>query len=359
MNQLQMKGKHVLIDGRLLAISNTGISRYTKEIIKGAIDFWGKENVTVILLPQMANHVDFNYIETKYKPFNLLHFIYFHNFLKKQTFDLLITPFYTNSFYKIPGKKYISVVHDLMYCLVPNFFSSKKIINWLGKIYYDILVKRSLKNSDAIISVSKTTAKDVLKKFNLQSEVFKEGINRIEDINNHNTNPLTKYGLVEKEYFIYVGIDRPHKNVEFMCDCFIKSRSNKKLVLCGRHHKNYNHPNIQQIGYIEDSDLKHLYSNAASFIYPSKYEGFGLPILEALSLGTKVISSNAGSLSEFDSRFIYFFNPYNESSLIKAIDSIDNFTIDNIQLNSYLKQFDWEIISKEIIHFCNNILLNK
>ena len=359
MNQLQMKGKHVLIDGRLLAISNTGISRYTKEIIKGAIDFWGKDNVTVILSPQMANHVDFNHIETKYKPFNLFHFFCFHKFLKRQTFDLLITPFYTNSFYKIPRKKYVSVVHDLMYCLVPNFFSSNKLINWLGIIYYDILVKRSLKNSDAIISVSRTTAKDVLTKFNLQSEVFKEGINNIKDSNNYNISPLTKYGLVEKEYFIYVGIDRPHKNVEFMCDCFIKSKSDKKLVLCGRHHKNYNHPNILQIGYIEDSDLKYLYTHAASFIYPSKYEGFGLPILEALSLGTKVISSNAGSLSEFDSRFIYFFNPDDKSSLIKAFDSIDNFTIDDTQLQLYLKQFDWKKISLEISSFCNNILSDK
>lgn len=355
MNQLQMKGKNVLIDGRLLSLSNTGISRYTNEIIKGAIDFWGKDNITVILLPEMINHVDFNHIETKYKPFNLFHFFCFHKFLKKQTFDLLITPFYANSLYKISRKKYVSVVHDLMYCLVPNFFSSNKLINWLGITYYDILVRRSLKNSDAIISVSKTTAKDVLKKFNLQSEVFKEGINKIEAKNTSNIDTLTKYGLTEKKYFIYVGIDRPHKNIEFMCNCFTKSKSDKKLVLCGKHHKNYNNPNIIQLGYIEDSDLKHLYANAASFIYPSKYEGFGLPILEALSLGTKVISSNAGSLSEFDSRFIYFFNPYDESSLIKAFDSIDDFTIDDVQLHSYLKQFDWNKISLEIISFCNNI----
>lgn len=356
MKNLQ-NNKKILIDGRLLSNSNTGISRYTVEIIRGAHRIWGYDNVTVIINQSLTKRY-FKYVETTFKPFSIKDFFFFDIFLKKQKFDLLFSPFYANSYFKIKGKIYVSVVHDLMYELVPNFFSSNYFVNSLAKYYYNFIVKRTLKNSDSIISVSKTTKRDILSIFGYTSRVFNEGINILEsnEIEDDSLEILSKNNLKQDGYFLYVGLDRPHKNLDFLCSSFINANINKKLVLCGKHKKQYESQHIIDLGYVNDDNLRVLYKNSTAFVFPSKYEGFGLPILEALFLGTKVMSSNFGALAEFDNRFVKFFDPYDQRTLIDAFKTIDDFKINSSDLREYLKKFNWDLISDQIMMYCKTLI---
>ena len=331
-----------LIDGRLISNKHTGISRYTIEIVKSYIDRYGYNNVIVITNFDIKDSF-FQKIETKYKPYNLLHFFLYHIFLLKIEFDIYHSTYYANSFFKLKTKKYITTVHDLMYCCNFGFFSKYLIINKLGILYYNFIVRRSLKNSDLVISVSKTTQSDVKKFFNKNSEIVGEGIN----ILNSDYIKLTRFhNLNKNDYFFYVGNLRRHKNVKFLINCYLQSNTNKKLVISGDYNKNEIaiNANIIYLGYVTDVELSFLYGNCAAFIFPSLYEGFGLPILEALSYNAKVFSSNAGALSEFPSDIVYFFDPFEERSLIQLIESVDLITIDFKKIKEFLSLNSWDQI---------------
>lgn len=344
----------ILIDGRLLDNKHTGISRYTEQLISAAIRKWGYGNILVLVHSSFISR-SFNHIETELKPFNIIDFFRFGRLLKRFEFDILISPFYTSSFLKKKHTKCAIVVHDLMYTLVPNFFSTNGVVNKLAVWYYDFLIKCSLRNSDKVICVSETTKQDVQKYFKIESVVFGEGINLLKPENNKKEESiLEKFHLEKDGYFLYVGIDRPHKNLDFLIHCFKKANTHRKLVICGKIKRNLNVGNVIQTGFVSDAELITLYSNCSAFVFPSKYEGFGLPVLEALALGSKVLSSDRGALKEFDSDFVHFFDLNDELSLIHLLESVDSILLDTDKLNTYLTQYDWSKVTDSLVEYLNS-----
>jgi glycosyltransferase involved in cell wall biosynthesis len=281
------------------------------------------------------------------------------NFLKKINFDIYHSFFYSNSLEKnFQNKISITTVHDLMYLLVPNFFSQNNIINYLKKSYINFIVKTSLKNSNYIISVSDATKNDLFQNLNFESFKVPEGINKLAG---KNENVLKINNLKKNDYFLYVGNSRPHKNLEFLISAYLKSKTNKKLVLCGTLDKirKIENKNIYYLDFVKDEELKSLYENCAAFIFPSKYEGFGLPILEALSNGAKVFTSNGGALKEFPKEVIYYFDPYKEVELINFLENENNYKLKKDEVNKILENYSWGIVEKNMNKFFDSILGEK
>ena len=339
----------ILIDGRLISDKQTGISRYTEELLKIYIDLHGKENIILIINESSEKNFDgLKVIKTMYYPFNILHFFKFHKLLQTIEFDIYHSTFYSNSFFKVKNKIYITTVHDLMYKLVPNFFRKNSFVNKLAIYYFDFVVKRSLANSDIIIAVSKATQNDIMKVYQKKSIVITEGINDLTTTDERLE--IDEKEIVKNDYFLYVGNNRPHKNLDFLKECYLSSNTTKKLIIVGHKGNNIKEidKNIIYTGYINDFTLKLLYKNSSAFVFPSLYEGFGLPILEAISLDTLVLSSNAGSLSEFGEYNIKYFNPYKKEELISLMNNIDNFTFDTKAKNYLLNQYNWDIVKEQI-----------
>jgi len=335
----------IIIDGRLLSNKHTGISRYSDKMIEALINQFGYDNVTVIITPDLE-HKPFNYVQTKLRPFNLFDFFRFKFFLSKLDFDLLYSPFYSSTWCKQRKKKYIITVHDLMYQKIP-FFSTNRLIDYLGTKYYNFIVRHSLKKS-TIISVSKTTQNDVFSFINKESLLLGEGINQLKNCDSVGLNAE----IAPSEYFLYVGNLRMHKNVEFLITAFLKSKTTKKLVICGNYKPvswQYDSDRVVFLGYVDDATLRTLYMNCTAFVFPSLYEGFGLPVLEALSLGANVYSSNAGALHEFSDELISFFDPKKEDELIRLLEIERPKPIDKEKLSAYLNGFSWEIIQKKFV----------
>lgn len=340
----------VVLDGRLISDCETGISKYSRELIKIYQKYYGYENVIVIVDENLKKKCGFRNIVTKFKPFNLKDFFKFHNFLKKVEADIYHSFFYSNSLKKDKKKLYITTVHDLMYLEVRNFFGNSKLKNIFGKKYFNFIVSNSLKNSDIILSVSKTTQQDLKKYFFKKSEVIVEGTNKI------SYKEKKVESLEPKSYFLYVGNSRPHKNLEFLISCFLKSKTEKNLVMVGTNNRlQSNNSRIKTLGYMEDEELNWLYKNCEAFIFPSLYEGFGLPILEALDKGAKVFSSNQGSLGEFSERAIYFFDPFDEKSLIKLIENSGVLKNNTIEIKKEIEKYNWDITEKEMIKLFKKI----
>ena len=329
----------ILIDGRSSTPQLSGISRYIIELTKGYAKQYGEKNLTIIVNNPIS-YLPFKQTICPYKRHGFRDNIKFSIWLSKQNYEIYHSGDMIGPFWHKKGVKHIITCHDLMHLVVPGFFRVTPIKAALRKLRIKYFFKYVAKNADTIISVSKTTHDDLKRIYNIDSIILPEGVNRIK----HKDISKEYKGLKNNSFFLYVGLGSAHKNIDFMVNAFLSTNTEKKLVICGKGHHIIKSNRIIYTGYIEDKYLDYLYQNCSAFIFPSKYEGFGLPILEALSYHCKVFSSNAGSLGEFSPKIIHFFNPYEEKELVTLINNCDNIEIDNNAIDKYLEKFNWETI---------------
>jgi glycosyltransferase involved in cell wall biosynthesis len=259
----------------------------------------------------------------------------------------------------------IITVHDLMFYKVPQFFSTNRFVNFCAKFYYQILVGISLRNADIIVSVSKTTSNDLHCIYGLDSIVIGEGVFNFKIGDNNSIerlNILSSYCLSPKDYFLYIGNNRRHKNIKFLISAFMASNTCHKLVLVGFTESKFErNSKIINISSVTDDELAAFYINCVAFIFPSLYEGFGLPILEAIKHRCVVLSSNGGALEEFNFKSIHFFDPKSEYELVELINCSDKFAFDDYDvklLTSYDSQIFFERFHRYLIKYLDNDRVN-
>lgn len=221
-----------------------------------------------------------------------------------------------------------------------------------------------LKNAKYIISISESTKQDLIKFYNLPPEkirVVHNGFDR-----KHFTYKVDAKDYIEKKYnltkFIFaVGSSYPHKNIERLIISFKDlNMKDLNLVVTGQIGENqkaiiskYNISNVVFLGYIDFNDLPYFYSAAIAMVYPSLYEGFGFPPLEAMSCNCPVVVSNTSSLPEVCSDAVEYINPYDTNSITHGIlkvindDSYRNDLIQKGQLQ--VCKFNWEQTCQEIM----------
>lgn len=229
--------------------------------------------------------------------------------------------------------KKIITVHDLIWMKFPEFFSKDTLYAAKKKFHH------SCQASDAILTDSESTKSDIQQYFNCNGNkiiVTYLGVDHkkfgLVDI----SEPVERYILVKynipKRYILWIGDFRSNKNVDRLCRAFIKVKETlhcpHKLVLSGHNGYKYQRGKtaLQQYkeffvftGAVEDNELPILYNLAEVFVFPSLYEGFGLPILEAMACGTPVITSNRSSLPEVAGDAAILVNPEDEDELAEAI----------------------------------------
>lgn len=329
---------------------NSGISRYTEFLINYYSLKYGAKNIVLISNDPKFSHFHSTVVFTKLKPYNIFHFFVFSKFVSKLKLDVIHIPFYSSFFFKINNLITIVTVHDLMYRLVDSFFGNRFYLNIVKVFYFNFIVKRSLRNADFIISVSKTTQDDIKSCFGFNSIHIPEDSSIDGDFD---LNILDRYNLKSKNYFFYCGNNRPHKNISFIKRVFQTNKSLPILVLAGNGHKSAE--NVLNLGVVSEAELKALYMNAIAFIFPSKYEGFGLPILESIRLRTLVVASKIPAFTEFISKNIYYFELDDESDLVNLLGEVKNYKFqDDLLLESYDKEFIYKLydsITDKLKHY--------
>lgn len=220
--------------------------------------------------------------------------------------------------------KKVITVHDL------GFKRFKKVYSFSQRIYAYFVHWWAHKKADKIIVPSNFTKEELIQLYHTKEEKIKvihEGYDKkIFNLNKdqEKIKQLLKKYKIEKPYFLFVGRLEKKKNITNLIKAYSKLFNLKlkislpKLVLIGSPGFNYQEiaseiekikPLIYQIGYIQVNELVHFYHGAEAFIFPSLYEGFGLPILEAMACGVPVIASNAGSIPEIGNEAALYFNP--------------------------------------------------
>lgn len=309
--------KKIAIDCRLLGYKNTGIARYIHNLVK-----YYKTKLhlfDIILIVNNNQSIDYqclNYVQTRLKPYSIFDFLFYPFLVRKLGVNIIHCPTYSGLLYKLSDVACILTVHDLMYKIVPNFFSNYEFINKTAIAYYEFIVRASIRNSDRVIAVSRTTASDLRDYYKVEAVVIPENSQIISQPDHE---IIGKFNLIPKNFFLYCGNARQHKNLDFVKSVFIKNNDLPTLVLAGFGHSSTN--NVVALGVVTDEELRSLYENCIGFVFPSKYEGFGLPVLEALHCGTQVVASNIPAFKEFDSPSIHYFELNDIKSFVKGLNS--------------------------------------
>jgi Glycosyltransferase len=341
----------IYINGKYLAQSITGVQRFAREITAELIK--RNDNFTVIAPSGTKLCHPFCSNNTVLAgPANpLLWEQYFlPSFLKKVKNPLLINftglgpVFYKNK---------VITIHDLSFWEHPEWFSKQYYL------FYRILTPISARNSRNIITVSETSKHKIIDKLKVvagQVAVVYNAANK--------RNPT---GLSKTKSIIAVGSMDPRKNLNRLIKSFIKwNNSDYELFLIGgkqdsfQQDKEFPFSNqIKFLGYIPDKELFEYYERAEFFIYPTLYEGFGIPPLEAMSVGTPVIASDIPSLRESCGDSALLVDPYSEESIIHAIDALskDETMRRKLVQKGYdnLQRFSWELSADKIVHLIKEL----
>lgn len=257
--------------------------------------------------------------------------------------------------------KVVITVHDISFKAMKNIFTLKT------RLWKNVITFFSLKKAVKIIAITNFTKNEIIKYYKVNKEkvnVVYNGFNDFsKDLIDENRINSEILKLKEKDYILTVSTISPRKNIDGLIKAFdiIKDKTNCDLVVAGKN--GWLYENVYKIvdelginnrvfftGGINDEELKFLYKNAELFVYPSFYEGFGLPPLEAMSYGVPVVVSNVTSIPEVVDIEECFFNPYDVQEISCKISEVLNKPeIKNIIVSKgydKIKKFNWEKCAK-------------
>lgn len=222
----------------------------------------------------------------------------------------------------------VATVHDMVFELFPQFYSGPN---------FDLFRQRkrlSIRRADAVICVSNTTRQDVLRLYELDADKLHVVPNACSDIFRRlDGTELPKTARIEQPFLLYVGNRGRYKNFDVLAKAYSLWHRRKEVALVlvgGRSISESEQQLMEELAIarqvkllrdIDDETLCRLYNRALAFVYPSVYEGFGMPLLEAMACGCPIVASRIPSTIEVAGNCPIYFDPAEEDDLINALDS--------------------------------------
>lgn len=369
------------IDARFYGSVGKGLGRYVQKLIEN-LEKIDKENQYFIFLLEenfdefQPKNKNFKKVLANYRWYTFSEQIGMPKILNRYDLDVVHFPhFNVPIFYR---KKFIITIHDLILLKFPTIKGTRlnPIFYWIKFLAYRIIIGNAIKRSKKIITVSKFSKKDILKNYSFLKKEKVMVTYEACDLNKQKEildaeDKIKKYGII-KPYLLYVGNAYPHKNLDRMMlswKIFIDEIKGKKmvfekmphLVLVGKQDYFYDKlsekinknkiKNVILTGFVNDDELGSIYHEAHGYVFPSLYEGFGLPPLEAMEKGVPVISSNHGCMREILGRSAYYFEGKDKVSIVDAIKRIFfDFELREKLISRGYKQilkYNWKKMAKE------------
>lgn len=347
----------LLIDGRM--INSSGIGVYIRNVIR---EFSNRKKIEIsvllyrqekVSLPDNITRIDIDYSQLSLKNMFLLGQV-------TRKYDVFLCP----NMALLPlwkGRcRYISTVHDLCPVRMRDCFPL-----YVSMLYWVFIFWQTL-NSDKILCISQFTRKELKNYFpfikNNKIKIIYNGWARKDKsiCTNSTSQSMRKYGIC-------VGNIKKHKNIIPLVEYLSGVNLDCDIYIVGDH-ANFrskvidelptNNSNIIFTGFVSDEKLDELYREAAFFIYPSRYEGFGLPLLEAMAYKLPILASDIEVFHELAGDTIEYFDPVSFDGLDKKIDIIKS----KVQTNNYNKVinlFSWEKTVNEMEWVMNESINDK
>ncbi len=239
--------------------------------------------------------------------------------------------FHSPNFQLAPARRAASVltVHDLVFYLHPEMAIPSSVRHYKPRIHH------YFKRADMVVADSKATARDIVEHLDFPEdriEVVYPGTITMEEVSQKQIETMkSRYGI-ENDYMLFVSCLEPRKNLARLFQAFDRSglHTQFQLVLAGPGGWHFSElealwnsldsrSRIRWLDYVPGNDLSALYSGAAFFVYPSLVEGFGLPILEAMSVGCPVLTSNVSSMPEVAGEAALYVDPFDVDSIADGL----------------------------------------
>ena len=378
----------ICLDARVIIDKLTGLGNYTYNLVKHLLMLDSENEYIVLINRSLTDQHPIKHLEQKnltkrfvqipevtpqqqvMVPFELL----------KQKPDIYHYPNFDLPVFQPYNS--IFTVHDLTYLKHDDLYMNGR---WIKNFYTKAIMSLAARKSKKIIAVSASTKSDLLEILKVPEhkvDVIHEGLDEIYfngSLSNTRSDFFNKNFALNDgaEYFLFIGERRPHKNLVRLIEAFFifKQRApNKiKLVIGGKKYASYDEPErkVQELnltneviflGYIPEDDLQLLYKNARCFIFISIYEGFGIPILEAMACGTPIITSNISAMPEVAGEAALTVNPYNVDEIAEVMHQI---TCDSNMSQRLVdtglkrvKNFSWNNAAEKTLELYEGIVRN-
>lgn len=282
--------------------------------------------------------------------------------------DVFFSPgHYAPRFSPVPS---VISIMDLAFLNFPEYFTKKDLTQLKSWTSY------SIKKAKAILTISESTKDDIIKLYGIPAEkihVIYPGIKQTVTLTPH-IFPMqelqTKYGL-SKNYILFVGTLQPRKNIARLIEAFSlllmkpeQKDSDLQLVIVGKKGWQYEEilaapekygvkDRVKFLNFVPDEELTMLYQNAVCFAWPSLYEGFGLPILEAMKMNCPVITSNVSSLPEAGGDAAVYVDPKDVNDIAKKLEQVvsdEKLRRDMVEKGKkQVQKFSWEKSAREAL----------
>ena len=366
----------IAIDARMARNPLSGPGRYAINLIRALANLDNENQYIVIQnanLPEKITKAEnFKTIWINHPPLSLRTVFWLQTILEKEKVQI----FHSLYFLTPMGGHFtrIITIHDLMVLTFPNFFKGRSLpIKIYGKIFTNAFIRTSLACSSRIITDSETVRNQIVQwkpKCSGKISVIYPGIDstfkRINDMS-HLENNRKKFGLA-KNIVLYIGNTRPYKNLPRLIKAFKLLNDDQEhkfqLVIGGGESRNLHALKVLKhnlelddyvvfTGELTDDEVIALMNIADIFVFPSLYEGFGLPPLEAMACGTPVVTSNAGSLPEVVGDSALLVNPLCAQDIADAIQKLflDQELKQELIRRGFerVKLFSWEKAARETL----------
>lgn len=305
----------IAINGQFTARRVTGQERFAHEIIT-EIDKICKKGELELIVPKNAKNIPklVNIPVIKYG--KAKGSLWEQTFFAWYTIKNRVTSLNLCSIMPLlkPG---IICIHDLSYKVNPQYFKTPyaKVSQWWHKIQYHF----AWRFSPLIFTVSEYSKKQMVEIYHVKPEkivVIGNGWEHFEKIEEDVTLLKRRHDLFERPYFFSLGSLAPNKNIQWILEVSKRNAEynfliagNASLKAYGNDYKECDCKNVKFLGYLSDGEVKYLMRHCEAFLFPSFFEGFGIPPLEALSVGSKIVVANTTCLPEIFGTAAYYINP--------------------------------------------------
>lgn len=281
--------------------------------------------------------------------------------LKRSKVDVFFSPTHYLPLF-CPKNSVISIL-DLSYIHFPELFKNSDLKQ------LSIWTSFSVKKAKKVFTISRASKDDIIKEYGVSQDKvvvtypgIKEGL-MIKDKRLNMTDLKKKYGI-NGDYVLFVGTLQPRKNIARLIEAFSKIKNDIHLVIVGKKGWQYEGileapkkfsigNNVKFLDSVPDEDLPAFYKNAICFVLPSLYEGFGLPVLEAMKYGCPVVISNASSLPEAGGEAALYVDPLDTEDIKKKLELMINSEElrEKLIKKGYeqIKKFSWEKTARETL----------
>ncbi len=359
---------HIVLDARLYRRSTAGIGRYSRELIKELAAIDDHNHYTVLLTPDDAAEwatysANFKKMVVPIKHFSLAEQFQLPGILDSLKPDLV---HFLNFNHPLLYKgKFIATIHDL----TMNFFPTGRQKLPILRQAYLMVMKHAAIAANAVIVPTQTVKDDVVRSYGALPQTIHVTYEGVEQPAGAVAKPKADYFKqigITKPYILFVSQWRPHKGLGVLVEAFAKIRQQHdvQLVITGKANPSF--PEIPALieasserahivtpGFVDDQMLEALYAGANLFVFPSWYEGFGLPPLEAMALGLPVAASNSSVMPEVLGDAAVYFDAHSANDMAQVISS----TLANPGLLTQLRQkgpvqakrYSWRKMAEETL----------